>query len=167
MSEKLFMFRGILNSLGVTNMKKIKFLFLASLILLFTTFAFNSNSTVSASKNNYPDITTKYDTNNMSQYSDDDMGEYVTMNKFYVQAISYDKHHKERIIFTNTPQSKTYYFTVLQGNKHHKRIAVGDTITVKGMVGTRETIEKTQANSWFAKKFFGQQAFFVLTDSYK
>ena len=103
----------------------------------------------------------------MSQYSDDDLDQYVTMKKFYVQGVSYDKHHLERIVFTNTPQSKDYYFTVLQGNKHHKRIVVGDTVTIKGSVGPRQELEKSQANSSFPKSLIGKDMIFVLTDSYK
>lgn len=148
-------------------MKIIKHILVLCLTILFTTAIFSCSHYVSANQDDYPDITTKYDVDNMSQYSNDDMGEYVTMNHFYVQSVSYDKHHKERIIFTNTPQSTDYYMTVLKGNKHHKKLAVGDSVTIKGMVGTRQTIENTQANSWFSHKFFGKQAFFVLTDSYK
>lgn len=118
-------------------------------------------------KDDYPNITSKYDVNNMSQYSDDDLDQYVTMKNFYVQGISYDRHHQERIIFTNTPQSKDYYFTVLHGNKHHKHLAVGDSVTIKGAVEPRETLEKSPANKAFDNKFFGKQMIFVLTDSYK
>lgn len=56
---------------------------------------------------------------------------------------------------------------LLQGRKHKKRIAVGDPITIKGQLNGRLEIEKTQANSWFAKKYFGKNAIMVLTDSYK
>lgn len=103
----------------------------------------------------------------MSQYSDDDLDQYVTMKIFYVQGISYDKQHMERIVFTNTPQSKDYYFTVLQGNKHHKRIAVGDSITIKGSVGPRQELENSAANRFFSKSLIGKNMIFVLTDSYK
>lgn len=128
-------------------------------IILFINVAYASD--------NYPDISSKYDVNNMSQYSDDDLGQLVTMKNFYVQGISYDKHHKERIVFTNTPQSKDYYFTVLQGNKHHKRIAVGDSITIKGSVGPRQELENSAANRFFSKSLIGKNMIFVLTDSYK
>lgn len=116
----------------------------------------------------YPDITTKYDVNNMSQYSDSQLDQCVTMKNFYVQGISYDKHHHERIVFTNTPQSKDYYFTVLHGNKHHKKLAVGDAVTIKGSVGPRQVLEKgSPANKFFSNNLFGKKMIFVLTDSYK
>lgn len=128
----------------------------------------NESYIYAASKNDdYPNITSKYDVNNMSQYSDDDLDQYVTMKKFYVQGVSYDKHHHERIVFTNKPQSKDYYFTVLQGNKHHKRLVVGDSVTIKGSVGPRQTLEKSQANRSFSKSLIGKKMIFVLTDSYK
>lgn len=87
-------------------MKKILLALSALLsIILFINVAYASDD--------YPDISSKYDVNNMSQYSDDDLDQYVTMKNFYVQGISYDKQHMERIVFTNTPQSKDYYFTVI------------------------------------------------------
>lgn len=132
-----------------------------------TTSANNNNYVYASSKTEYPNITSKFDVNNMGQYDDSDLFTNVSMKNFYVQSISYDKQHNERIIFTNTPQSNNYYFTVLQGRKHKKRIAVGDSITIKGQLNGRLTLEKSQANSWFAKKFFGKQAIMVLTDSYK
>ncbi len=149
-------------------MKKIKPIFLGIIaaICLFAGTSFNQ--VASAKGNDYPDITTKYDTNNMSQYSDDQLDQYVTMKKFYVQGISYDKQHRERIVFTNQPDSKDYYFTVLKGNKHHKKLVVGDQVTIKGSVGPRQTLEKSSpANKFFDNKFFGKQMIFVLTDSYK
>ena len=133
-----------------------------------TTSLANNNYVYAASTNDdYPDITSKFDVNNMNQYDDSDLFTDVSIKKFYVQSISYDKHHNERIIFTNTPESTNYYFTVLQGRKHKKRIAVGDPITIKGQLNGRLEIEKTQANSWFAKKYFGKNAIMVLTASYK
>lgn len=141
-------------------MKKILLALSALLsIILFINVAYASDD--------YPDISSKYDVNNMSQYSDDDLDQYVTMKNFYVQGISYDKQHMERIVFTNTPQSKDYYFTVLQGNKHHKKISVGDSITVKGLVGPRQKLEKSAANRSFSKSLIGKNMIFVLTDSYK
>lgn len=132
-----------------------------------TTSINNNYVYASSKKDDYPNITSKYDVNNMSQYSDDDLDQYVTMKNFYVQGVSYDKHHLERIVFTNTPQSKDYYFTVLQGNKHHKRVVVGDSITIKGSVGPRQILKKSQANRQFSKSLIGKNMIFVLTDSYK
>ena len=145
--------------LGVIEMKK-KLILLGIMLGMFF-------SAGAVSADDYPNIASKYDVNNMSQYSDSDLDQYVTMKNFYVQGISYDKHHHERIVFTNTPQSKDYYFTVLQGNKHHKRLAVGDSVTIKGSVGPRQTLEKTQANKFFSKSLIGKNMIFVLTDSYK
>lgn len=145
-------------------MKKL-FLILASLFVGISLVSFTASA--DSNDDDAPDITTKYDINNMDQYSDDDLGEYVTINKFYVKAVSYDKHHKKRIIFTNTPQSDTYFFTVLNGNKHNKKIKVGKKVTIKGTVFSKQSIEKTQANRGFGSNFYGKQAFFVLTDSYK
>lgn len=114
----------------------------------------------------YPDITTKFDVNNMGQYSDGQLSDYVTFKNFYVQSISYDKQHHERIVFTNTPQSKDYYFTALQG-KHKKRLAAGDSVTIKGQLAGRTRLERNPGNSWFKKSLFGKKMILVLTDSYK
>lgn len=146
-------------------MKKLKYL--GALLVLGFTIGLSIPSSSYAKDSDYPDISTKYDTNNMSQYSDDDLDQYVTMKKFYVQGVSYDKQHRERIVFTNKPQSKDYYFTVLKGNKHHKRVVVGDSVTIKGGVGPRETLEKSPANRNFPNALFGKKMIFVLTDSYK
>mgnify|MGYP003605946570 CR=1 FL=1 len=121
---------------------------------------------VHASSVDYPDITTKFDVNNMGQYSDGQLSDYVMFKNFYVQSISYDKQHRERIVFTNTPQSKDYYFTVLHG-KHKKRLAVGDSVTIKGQLAGRTRLERDSGNSWFKKSLFGKKMIFVLTDSYK
>lgn len=149
-------------------MKKSKVIILtfATMLLMFVGISFSQNA--SADDSDYPNITTKYDINNMSQYSDDQLDQNVTMKKFYVQGISYDKHHKERIVFTNTPQSKDYYFTVLNGNKHHKKLVVGDSVTIKGALGPRQTLEKdSPANKFFSNNLFGKDMIFVITDSYK
>ena len=115
-------------------MKKLLLVLSALLgIILFINVAYASDD--------YPDISSKYDANNMSQYSDDDLGQLVTMKNFYVQGISYDK--------------------------HHKRIAVGDSITIKGSVGPRQELENSAANRSFSKSLIGKNMIFVLTDSYK
>ena len=119
-----------------------------------------------ANADDYPDIGTKYDLSNMKQYSDDQLFDSVTFKNFCVKSISFDRHHNERIVFTNVPESKTYFFTVLRGG-HKKHLAVGDSVTLKGDLNGRVTLEKTQANSWFNKSLFGKDAILVLTDSYK
>lgn len=148
-------------------MKKSKSIILVIIVAAFVFIAPSFTQNISADDSDYPNITTKYDVNNMSQYSDDQLDQTVTMKKFYVQGISYDKQHRERIIFTNTPESTDYYFTVLNGNKHHKKLVVGDTVTIKGAVGPRQNLEKTPANKFFSNKFFGKDMIFVITDSYK
>lgn len=148
-------------------MKKYKSLFWVIIVATFVFVGLSFAKNVSADDSDYPNITTKYDVNNMSQYSDDQLDQNVTMKNFYVQGISYDKQHRERIVFTNTPQSTDYYFTVLRGNKYHKKLVVGDTVTIKGSVGPRQTLEKTPANKFFSNKFIGKKMILVLTDSYK
>lgn len=147
-------------------MKQIKPI-IFTLIATFCIFIGLSVPRSALADSDYPDITTKYDVNDMSQYSDDQLDQYVTMKKFYVQGVSYDRHHLERIVFTNTPTSKDYYFTVLNGNKHHKKIYVGDKVTIKGSVGPRQSLEHSSANKSFPNKFFGKKMIFVLTDKYK
>ena len=80
-----------------------------------------------ANADGYPDIGTKYDLSNMKQYSDDQLFDSVTFKNFCVKSISFDRHHNERIVFTNVPESKTYFFTVLRGgHKAFSRWWFGD-----------------------------------------
>lgn len=118
-------------------------------------------------KSNYPNISRKFDTDNMNQYSNSDLFADVTLKNFYVQTISYDKHHVERAIITDNPQSKDYYLVVLNSSKHNKKMAVGDSITIKGQLNGRTTIDKSPANSWFAHEYIGKKAILVLPDSYR
>ena len=118
-----------------------------------------------ANADSYPDISTEYDLSHMGQYSDDQLYDSVMFKNFYVKSVSFDRHHNERIVFTKLPESKTYFFTVLRGG-HKKRLAVGDSVTIKGDLNGRITLEKTEANNWFDKSLFGKSAILVLTDSY-
>lgn len=124
----------------------------------------SSNSNTDNSQNtssDYPDITSKFDINNMSQYSDDDLFVGVTLKNFYVKSVGADSMGQYHLLLT-PDQSSDQYFLVVTKSKN--RIAIGDKVTVECGLNGKGTVNNSQIKSGIDSEFSGKNVILTLPD---
>lgn len=156
-------------------MKKKFNLILASVLILggfasTTIFTLDNNiQTVVAAKtvkklkpnSKYPNIKSKYDIKDMSQYTDDDLFDAVTLNKFYVKDWGYNSYMGDRhLLLTPTKKSKQYFLVVTKTKKVFK----GDRITVQGSLNGPSHVNQAQIKVGMQKKYLNKPDTLVLAD---
>jgi len=109
----------------------------------------------------YPNIKSKYDISNMSQYSSDDLFDSVTLNKFYVKNWGYNKYMGDRhLLLTPTKNSNQYFLVVTKTKKVFK----GDKITVQGSLNGLSEINHAQIKVGIQSKYLNKPDTLVLAD---
>lgn len=130
--------------------------------VLFSGLLLFNNHIQASSK--YPDITTKFDVNKMSNYSEDDLFGNVTLKRFYVLGVSYDHVKQYRLVLVPKPTSNQYFYMTAD---KHKKVHVGQRITVKGQLNGRLQIPDDKWNKYFPSKALNENSTMVLVNSYK
>lgn len=111
-----------------------------------------------------PNITTKYDVTNMSQYSDSQLTEAVSLKKFYVKDLGADKMGDYHILLTPAKNSDQYFLVVTEKKK---KLHVGQKISLQGMLNGRGTINHNQVASGISSAYANEKVVMYQADSYK
>lgn len=109
----------------------------------------------------YPDINSKFDVNNMNQYSDDDLFTGVLMKNFYIKDIGGDKMKQYHILLTPNKKSKSYFLAV---TKSKKRLIINKKITVTAILQSHTKINSNQINSGISSKYYNKKAILIDID---
>lgn len=113
------------------------------------------------SSDEYPDIATKFDINNMSQYSDSDLFAGVTLKNFYVKSLGADSMKQYHLLLTPEENSDQYFLVV---TKSKKRIAIGDTVTVECGLNGSSKVNNAQINSGIDNEYLGKDVILTTPD---
>ena len=131
---------------------KTLFLILGTVMISITLLIGNIHS----SSTSYPNITTKFNV--------DDLFASVTLKKFYVIGVTTDNVNQYRLVLTPKPNSNQYFYMT---TSKHKKISVGQKITVKGQLNGRLTIPDDKYNRHLQSNVLNKNATMVLVKSYK
>lgn len=121
-------------------------------------------SSVSVLADNEPDIATKYDITNMSQYDDSQLEDAVSLNKFFVKDLGKDKLGNYHILITPTRKSNQYFLVV---TKKGKKLHVGQRISLQGMLNGRGKVNHNQVASGISRAYANKDVVLYQADSYK
>lgn len=113
----------------------------------------DSTSTIAATSE-YPDISTLFDTSNMSQYSEDNLHKGVTIKNFYVKDIGADKLKSYHLLLTPKENSDQYFLIVT--DKLKEKVKLSDTISAKGTLNGSSKIDQTQINTGISENYLGK-----------
>lgn len=139
---------------------KTLFLILGTVMISITLLIGNIHS----SSTSYPNITTKFNVDKMSSYNEDNLFTSVTLKKFYVIGVTTDNVNQYRLVLTPKPNSNQYFYMT---TSKHKKISVGQKITVKGQLNGRLTIPDDKYNRQLPSNVLNKNATMVLVKSYK
>ena len=139
---------------------KTLFLILGTVMISITLLIGN----IYSSSTSYPNITTKFNVDKMSSYNEDDLFASVTLKKFYVIGVTTDNVNQYRLVLTPKPNSNQYFYMT---TSKHKKISVGQKITVKGQLNGRLTIPDDKYNRHLQSNVLNKNATMVLVKSYK
>lgn len=137
-------------------MKKKLILFGIALGMLFSAGA--------VSADDEPNITTKFDVTNMSQYSDSQLEDAVSISKFYVKDLGKDKMGQYHMLLTPTKNSNQYFLVVT--NKK-KKLRIGQKVSLQGQLNGRGKINHNQIASGISRAYANKKVVLYLADSYK
>lgn len=144
----------------MNKLLKTLFLILGTVMISITFLIGNIHS----SSTSYPNITTKFNVDKMSDYDEDDLFTSVTLKKFYVIGVTTDNVNQYCLVLTPKPSSNQYFYMT---TSKHKKISVGQKITVKGQLNGRVTIPDDKYNRHFPPNVLNKTATMVLVKSYK
>lgn len=144
----------------MNKLLKTLFLILGTVMISITFLIGNIHS----SSTSYPNITTKFNVDKMSSYNEDDLFASVTLKKFYVIGATTDNVNQYRLVLTPKPNSNQYFYMT---TSKHKKINVGQKITVKGQLNGRLTIPDDKYNRQLPSNVLNKNATMVLVKSYK
>ncbi|MBB1108932.1 hypothetical protein H5S11_00245 [Limosilactobacillus sp. pH52_RY] len=98
----------------------------------------------------------------MSSYSEDDLFTNLTLKRFYVIGVGKDHVHQYRLVLVPKSNSDQYFYMTTD---RHKKIKVGQRITIKGQLNDRLSIPNNKWNKTFPSKVLGQDSTMVLVKS--
>lgn len=107
------------------------------------------------SSSNYPDIKTKLDISNMQQYSDNDLASpkvnHVTLKKFYVKYVSYDRDKSTNLLLTPNKKSDQYFFSHIDSKV---KTRIGNKVTIQGnLLGNSKTSHGSNGYGYITKRY--------------
>ena len=128
-----------------------------------TKSANSTSHSESSSGNQYKDINSLFDVNDMSKYSDDDLfASDVILPNFYVKDIGADKMGEYHLLLTPTEKSEQEFLAV---GKTKQKISVGSTISIKGTISGRGTINQNQINVGINEKYINNKVILLKISS--
>lgn len=156
-------------------MKKYKKILITGMAILASTTAsletisainvYASNDTRTVKKlspnSDYPNIKSKFDVTNMTQYSDDDLFGAVTLNKFYVKSVGADPMKQYHVLLTPTKHSSQYFLLV---TKSKKKIRLHDKLTAQVALNGSSKINDAQINSGISESYSGKHVILTMPD---
>lgn len=137
----------------------------ASLETISTINVYASNDTKTVKKlspnSDYPNIKSKFDITNMSQYSDDDLFGAVTLNKFYVKDVGADSMKQYHVLLTPTKHSSQYFLLV---TKFKKKIRLHNKLTAQVALNGSSKINDAQINSGISESYLDKHVILTMPD---
>jgi len=118
---------------------------------------------------NYPDIKTKLDISNMQQYSDNDLASpkvnHVTLKKFYVKYVSYDRDKSTNLLLTPNKKSDQYFFSHIDSKV---KTRTGNKITIQGnLLGNSKTSQGSNGYGYITKRYVNKPDTLINTSKIK
>lgn len=111
-----------------------------------------------------PNITTQFDVSNMNQYSDNQLEEAVSINKFYIKDLGKDHMGQYHMLLTPTKHSDQYFLVVTDKKK---TLHIGQKVNLEGQLNGRGKINHNQIASGISRIYANKSVILYLADSYK
>lgn len=121
------------------------------------------------SSSNYPDIKTKLDISNMQQYSDNDLASpkvnHVTLKKFYVKYVSYDRDKSTNLLLTPNKKSDQYFFSHIDSKV---KTRIGNKVTIQGnLLGNSKISKGSNGYGHITKRYVNKPDTLINTSKIK
>lgn len=117
----------------------------------------------SSNDNQYKDINSLFDVNDMSKYSDDDLfASNVILPNFYVKDIGADKMGEYHLLLTPTENSQHEFLAVGEAKQ---KIRVESTISIKGTITGYRAVNQTQINVRIDEKYINNKVILLKNSS--
>lgn len=122
----------------------------------------DNNTSEIVPTSDYPDISTTFDTSNMSQYSDDNLFKSVTLQNFYVKDIGSDKLDNYHLLLSPSENSQQLFLIVT--DKLKDKVKLGDKISAQATLNGKSKITQSQINSGFSYNYLNKPVILVEVD---
>lgn len=120
----------------------------------------SETSSSSTSESEYPDIASKFDLDNLTKYSDADLFSPVTLNEFFVADVAADNFHEYHLLLT--PKGGTQEFLAI--GKSDKKITLGSTISLQGMLNGWGTVNENQIKNGISDQYSDDKVALISID---
>ena len=114
-----------------------------------------------SANDDYPNIKSKLDVSNMKQYSDDDLFQSYTLNKFYVKDVGADNMDQYHVLLAPSKKSNQYFLLV---TKSKKKIRQHDRVTAQVSLNGSSKINESQINSGISESYSGKHVILTSPD---